>query len=51
MIETITAARNAEEIMRAGVDGCFIGPNDLALSMGLDLGDAAMRSRRSCRRS
>ncbi len=41
MIETITAARNAEEIMAVpGVDGCFIGPNDLALSMGLDLGDA-----------
>ena len=41
MIETITAARHAEEIMAVpGVDGCFIGPNDLALSMGLDLGNA-----------
>lgn len=37
MIETITAAERAEEIMAVeGVDGCFIGPNDLALSMGMD---------------
>ncbi len=36
MIETITAAERAEEILSVeGVDGCFIGPNDLALSMGL----------------
>jgi 4-hydroxy-2-oxoheptanedioate aldolase len=36
MIETITAAEQAEEILSVeGVDGCFIGPNDLALSMGL----------------
>jgi len=36
MIETITAAENAEAILSVdGVDGCFIGPNDLALSMGL----------------
>jgi len=41
MIETLTAAQHAEEIMAVpGVDGCFIGPNDLALSMGLELGDA-----------
>lgn len=37
MIETIGAAERAEEILAVeGVDGCFIGPNDLALSMGLD---------------
>ncbi len=41
MIETIAAAKRAEEIMAVpGVDGCFIGPNDLALSMGLDLGNS-----------
>jgi 2-keto-3-deoxy-L-rhamnonate aldolase RhmA len=35
MIETIEAVRNAEAIMAVdGVVGCFIGPNDLALSMG-----------------
>ena len=36
MIETIQAARHAEEILSVeGVDACFIGPSDLALSMGL----------------
>lgn len=36
MIETITAVEHAEAIMAVeGVVGCFIGPNDLALSMGL----------------
>jgi 4-hydroxy-2-oxoheptanedioate aldolase len=36
MIETIQAVKNAEEILGTeGVTGCFIGPNDLALSMGL----------------
>lgn len=36
MIETIQAVENAEAIMAVdGVVGCFIGPNDLALSMGL----------------
>ena len=36
MIETIQAVENAEAILGTeGVVGCFIGPNDLALSMGL----------------
>lgn len=36
MIETIQAVENAEAILSVdGVHGCFIGPNDLALSMGL----------------
>lgn len=36
MIETIQAVKNAEAILAVdGVVGCFIGPNDLALSMGL----------------
>jgi len=36
MIETIQAVENAEAIMAVeSVVGCFIGPNDLALSMGL----------------
>lgn len=36
MIETVEAVQNAEEIMAVdGVVGCFIGPNDLMLSMGL----------------
>ena len=36
MIETIQAVENAEAIMAVdGVVGCFIGPNDLVLSMGL----------------
>ena len=35
MIETKTGLRNAEEIARAaGIDVLFIGPNDLALSIG-----------------
>lgn len=35
-IEHIDAVRAVEEIMAVpGVDGCFIGPTDLALSMGL----------------
>jgi len=40
-IEHIQAVRNAEEILSVkGVDACFIGPNDLAGSMGIkpDLG-------------
>lgn len=37
MIETAQAVENAEAILGTeGVVGCFIGPNDLALSMGLD---------------
>jgi 4-hydroxy-2-oxoheptanedioate aldolase len=40
MIETIEAVERAEEILGVeGVDGCFIGPADLALSMGLGLAD------------
>ncbi|MCC6456132.1 MAG: hypothetical protein IT328_14355 [Caldilineaceae bacterium] len=36
MIETVQAVENAEAIMSVdGVVGCFIGPNDLMLSMGL----------------
>ena len=34
MIETVEAVENAEAIMSVeGVEGCFIGPSDLALSM------------------
>jgi 4-hydroxy-2-oxoheptanedioate aldolase len=40
MIETIQAVENAEAILAVdGVLGCFIGPNDLALSMGLSPAD------------
>ena len=40
MIETAEAVKNAEAILATdGVTGCFIGPNDLALSMGLSPGD------------
>jgi 4-hydroxy-2-oxoheptanedioate aldolase len=36
MIETIQAVEQAEAILAVdGVVGCFIGPNDLALSMGI----------------
>jgi 4-hydroxy-2-oxoheptanedioate aldolase len=39
MIEHHTAVDRAEEILAVpGVDACFIGPNDLAASMGLGLG-------------
>ncbi|MBU6334166.1 MAG: hypothetical protein KGS47_07145 [Chloroflexi bacterium] len=39
MIETAEAVRNAEAILAVdGVTGCFIGPNDLALSLGLPPG-------------
>jgi 4-hydroxy-2-oxoheptanedioate aldolase len=35
-IESITAVENAEAIMATpGVDGCWMGPSDLALSMGI----------------
>jgi 4-hydroxy-2-oxoheptanedioate aldolase len=38
-IEHIDGVNNAEEILSVpGVDACFIGPNDLAASMGLGLG-------------
>lgn len=40
MIETVEAVRNAEAILAVpGVDACFIGPVDLALSMGISLSD------------
>lgn len=40
MIETIQAVERAEEILSVdGVDSCFIGPSDLALSMGLSTAD------------
>jgi 4-hydroxy-2-oxoheptanedioate aldolase len=36
MIETVEAVENAEAILSLdGIDGCFIGPNDLALSLGI----------------
>lgn len=36
MLETVQAVENAEAILSVdGVTGCLIGPNDLALSMGL----------------
>lgn len=36
MIETVQAVESAEAILAVeGVTGCFIGPNDLALSMGI----------------
>lgn len=38
-IEHIEGVNNADEILSVpGVDACFIGPNDLAASMGLGLG-------------
>ena len=38
MIETTQAVENAEAILSVdGVDACYIGPADLALSMGLDM--------------
>ena len=37
-IESVEAVEHAEEIMAVdGVDGCWIGPGDLAASMGVDL--------------
>ena len=40
MIETVEAVENAEAILSVeGVVGCFIGPADLALSMGLGMSD------------
>jgi 4-hydroxy-2-oxoheptanedioate aldolase len=60
MIETIQAVENAEEILSLeGIDGCFIGPNDLALSMGISFKDmntgaheeAIMRVLEACRKT
>ncbi len=40
MIETVKAVENVEAILSVdGVDGGYIGPADLALSMGLELGN------------
>lgn len=59
-IEHIEGVRNADDILSVpGVDACFIGPNDLAASMGLGLGvslesdipelvDAIMHIRDTC---
>ena len=42
MIEHITAVEHVDEILAVpGVDACFIGPNDLAWSMGLGKGPGA----------
>ncbi len=36
MIETVEGVENAEAILAVeGVDGCFVGPRDLAMSMGI----------------
>ena len=41
-IETVPAAEIAEEILAVeGIDGCWVGPGDLSMSMGVDLSDAA----------
>lgn len=43
-IETVQAAERAEEIMSVdGIDGLWIGPHDLSMSMGVDLGTDAGR--------
>ncbi len=41
-IETVRAAEIADEILAVeGIDGCWVGPGDLSMSMGVDLGDEA----------
>ncbi|MBM4418288.1 MAG: 4-hydroxy-2-oxo-heptane-1,7-dioate aldolase [Chloroflexi bacterium] len=41
-LESIDAVNNAEAIMATpGIDGCWAGPGDLALSMGIHPGNAA----------
>jgi len=56
-IETAQAAEHAEEIMAVeGVDGCWIGPMDLALSLGVAPGapaheDAILRVLAACRKT
>lgn len=46
MIETIGAVERAEEILSVeGVTGCFIGPYDLALSMGVEMKDTGPGTR------
>ena len=45
-IESIQAVENAEAIMATpGVDGCWLGPGDMALSMGIDPRRAATDER------
>lgn len=45
-IEHVDALQAIEDIMSVpGVDGCFVGPTDLALSMGLSRGDFATDAR------
>jgi 4-hydroxy-2-oxoheptanedioate aldolase len=60
-IETAQAVRRAEEILAVeGVDGCWVGPGDLANTMGVDLGtpegrqaheSAIMEVLEACRRT
>jgi 4-hydroxy-2-oxoheptanedioate aldolase len=39
MIETAEGCRNAHEILGVpGIDGCFIGPNDLSITLGVPAG-------------
>ncbi len=45
-IESVQAVENADKIMgAAGVDACWIGPSDLALSMGLTFSDIGTHPR------
>jgi len=45
-IETAIAVERAEDILSvAGVDGCWVGPADLALTMGVDLSSAGGRAK------
>ena len=45
-IESAEAVENAEKIMSVeGIDGCWIGPSDLALSMGLGFADIGTHKR------
>ena len=39
MLETAESARNAQEILSTpGIDACFIGPNDLSVTLGFPSG-------------
>ena len=39
-IESARGVEHAQEILSVeGIDGCWVGPSDLALSLGVDLGD------------
>ena len=45
-IESATAVENAEAILAVeGVDGCWVGPADMALTMGLTLDDIGVHDR------